>query len=290
MDVSIIVPLYHGTKYIKNLLQMIRRNIESAGTINVELVLVNDSPEDEPEDSDIQDADFPILLIRNKENLGIQRARLCGAEHSHGRYLLFLDQDDVILDDAIRKLYDAVQSGDIAVSDWLLEVSGKHGIDSQEVLANTKCYSVKRFSCGGNVIGPPGHCMLRRDCLPSCWRNRIMRINGADDYLLWIGMLAEKRKFIRCEGKLYIHKYHDGCFSNDELNIWKSEEEAFQLAADEYEISAFWRRIHARFIRWRIRCATIMNQQSSLFTRWVMLLLCPEQLLLRILEKCGIYV
>lgn len=290
VDVSVIVPLFHGAKYISNLLQMVGKNIESARQINVELVLVNDSPDDVPDYSEARNANFAVVFVCNEENLGIQRARLRGVEHSHGKYLLFLDQDDMISDDAIWKLYNSVQDADIAVSDWFLERPSKHGIVAIEMLAKIEQYSLNRFSYCGNIIGPPCHCLIKRDSLPSCWRNRIMKINGADDYYMWMGMLAEKRKFVHCDGKLYIHKYHDNCFSNAELIMLKSEDEAFKLAADEYDIAPFWRWIHIRNIRERIRSYEIKQKNGSMIKRRALMILYPEQLLLRTMEKCGIYV
>lgn len=290
VDVSVIVPLFHGAKYINNLLQMIKKNSESARYIKIELVLVNDSPDDVPICPQVMNENFTILFISNKENLGIQRARLCGVEHSSGEYLLILDQDDEISDDAIEKLYNAVQSGDIAVSDWSMEVPCGQKIGYKDFLVEIKHFSLRRLSYGSNVVGPPGHCLIKRDCLPSCWKNIIMKINGADDYYMWIGMLAEKRKFVHCDGKLYLHKYHDNCFSNDDLNMLKSKDEAFKLAADEYKISFFWRWVHARSVRLRILWVKNKYIKNSRFMRRILLVLYPEQLLFRVMEKMGIYI
>ena len=115
-----------------------------------------------------------------------------------------------------------------------------------------------------------------------------MKINGADDYFMWMGMLAEGRKFVHCDGKLYRHKYHDNCLSNDRLTLLKSEDEAFRLAAEEYEISLFWRWIHTRSVRRRIRF--VKRKNGSLFTSAMLWALYPEQVLFQTMEKCGINV
>lgn len=287
-DVSIIVPLFHGTKYIDGILQMTKRNAESAKHIKIELILVNDSPDDVPDYSETWNTDFPVYFLSNKENLGIQRARLCGADHSHGRFLLFLDQDDVIFDDAVKKLYDVVQGADIAVSDWSVEKPCKYGISTKDRFVHTEVLSLNRLCFRGNIIGPPCHCLIRRDCLPACWKNRIMKINGADDYLLWLGMLAEGRKFTHCDGILYVHKYHEDCFSNDGLNVLKSEGEALKLAADEYQIFSFWHWMHARSVRQEIRLAENAHTKKSLLLKWMLMLVYPEQLPQHIMKKCGI--
>lgn len=45
MDVSVITPIYKGNRYISGIFQMIADNAQKAPQLNIELVLVNDSPE-----------------------------------------------------------------------------------------------------------------------------------------------------------------------------------------------------------------------------------------------------
>ena len=45
MDISVIVPFYKGNQYMEQLFGVIRRNAQSAPALQIELVLVNDSPQ-----------------------------------------------------------------------------------------------------------------------------------------------------------------------------------------------------------------------------------------------------
>lgn len=290
IDVSVLVPMFHGAGYLGNILQMTKRNIESAAHISIELVLVNDSPDDVPDFSVTADVGFPIHIAFNDKNLGIQGARLEGVKHSSGKYLFFLDQDDVIADDAIIRLYEAAGGGEMSVSDWSHEVSDGRTISPFDVAVDIGRFTLKRFCCGGNVVGPPGHCLIRRDCLPACWTKRIMKINGADDYLLWMGMLAEGREFTYCAGILYTHKWHPECFSNDGMNMALSEEEAFRIAAEEYGISPFWQWVHERHIQCRKRIVSKYRHGDSKFVRRMHLLQYPDVMFFIVLEKLGIHV
>lgn len=291
IDISVITPLYHGTAYIANITNMLRRNAEKAKNVRIELIIVNDSPDDAGTLLEISNTPFPVKVVLNEQNMGIHRSRLRGVELSLGRYILFLDQDDEISDDAIRNLYDTVQSGDIAVSDWIREVLLNNEVSSIERIADTDFFYLKRFCRGGNVIGPPGHCLIRRECLPTCWTNRAMTVNGADDFLLWMGMLAEGRRFVHCVGNLYTHKYHEGCFSNNQLNMLASEEEALRIAADEYGISDFWKWIYHRSIRRRKWELTgNVSDQRLRIKRYISAVIYPERLIFRLLDKLKIYV
>ena len=54
---------------------------------SVELILVNDSPDEELVIPKCQE--FDVKLFRNKRNLGIQQTRVNGLEKSIGKYIIF---------------------------------------------------------------------------------------------------------------------------------------------------------------------------------------------------------
>ena len=45
MDISVIVPFYKGNQYMEQLFGVLRRNAQNAPDLQIELVLVNDSPQ-----------------------------------------------------------------------------------------------------------------------------------------------------------------------------------------------------------------------------------------------------
>lgn len=69
MDLSVIIPIYHGRKYIPSLLKMLDENISNAKEYMIEVILVNDSP-DETIDDLIMGYNN-IFVVNNKRNLGI---------------------------------------------------------------------------------------------------------------------------------------------------------------------------------------------------------------------------
>ena len=78
-SVSIIVPIYHGKKYISKLVEMAEVCKEKAGVqVKVELILSNDDP-----DACIEDGYFSelvdIRVLNTEVNRGIQGARIRGS-------------------------------------------------------------------------------------------------------------------------------------------------------------------------------------------------------------------
>ena len=102
--VSIIVPVYRAEPYIAETIEMVRKQTYT----NWELILVDDcSPDNsaqviESEIAKIED-DACIHLIRKEQNEGAARARNTGIDAAHGRYIAFLDADDIWMPDKLEK-------------------------------------------------------------------------------------------------------------------------------------------------------------------------------------------
>ncbi len=95
--VSIIVPVYHAANYIVKTMEMVRAQTFS----DWELLLVDDASKDnsvkEIQDFLIKNPDSRIRLLQNKENRGAAFSRNQGLKEAKGRYIAFLDADDIWL-------------------------------------------------------------------------------------------------------------------------------------------------------------------------------------------------
>lgn len=93
--VSIIVPVYNVQKYITETMDCVRAQTYA----NWELLLVEDCSTDETrqviEAYQERTADERIRLIVQPQNLGAARARNTGLAQAKGRYIAYLDSDDL---------------------------------------------------------------------------------------------------------------------------------------------------------------------------------------------------
>lgn len=101
--ISIIVPVYNAREYIGQTMEMVRRQSYP----DWELILVDDaSPDGSAEVIKKALADQPderIRLICKEKNEGAARARNTGISQANGRYLAYLDADDVWKTDKLEK-------------------------------------------------------------------------------------------------------------------------------------------------------------------------------------------
>lgn len=99
--VSIIVPVYNAENFIKEAIESILN--QSYG--DFELILINDGSTDNSLEicEDYAKKDERIRIINNS-NHGVSYSRNCGIKISTGKYLSFIDADDIISNNFLEKL------------------------------------------------------------------------------------------------------------------------------------------------------------------------------------------
>jgi len=106
--VSIIVPVYNAARYIRKTIDMVCEQTYK----DWELILVDDASADKSAEiiSDIiKSCGKRIRLIRKERNAGAAEARNTGIDASAGRYIAFLDADDVWMPDKLEKQIDFME-------------------------------------------------------------------------------------------------------------------------------------------------------------------------------------
>lgn len=224
MDVSVIVPLYQGKKYVRKIISMIERNkivccyvMECA----MELIFVNDYPEELINEgtmccSSVLDG---ISIVQNDINQGIHRSRITGVKHAKGDYFLFLDQDDQISDAYILSQLRGIKGNDAILCNGVYRNNKLIYADEcqQKRATDKNCYLEQK-----DVIISPGQVLIRKQSIPKQWYENILKENGSDDVLLWILMLQNACSFAINTLVLYLHNEDGGNASFNFVNMRKS--------------------------------------------------------------------
>lgn len=126
--ISIIVPVYNCEKYIGTCIE----SIQGQTYQNLEIILVNDGSKDRSAEICKSYAvhDTRIRYIE-QENQGVSAARNHGIKEATGTFIMFVDADDTITDDACEKL-----AGHIAVDVDLILCGFKRMFYKGEVLVS----------------------------------------------------------------------------------------------------------------------------------------------------------
>jgi glycosyltransferase involved in cell wall biosynthesis len=238
-DVSVIVPLYKGEKFIPSILRSIESNCKNAKSISIELILVNDSPDRRVNKCLDKYHSYPITLLNNSQNIGIHGSRIKGLLNSSGKYLIFLDQDDRISDNAIASQFTAIGEADAVISNGYTELP--NGLLKK---AFTYFHQQKRvndlnfYLYADNRIVSPGMCMISRKAIPQIWVSNIQKINGSDDLLLWCSFLLENHHFAYNRACIYTHVLTGENTSNNQYQMVESVKETLCILNQQTPISS----------------------------------------------------
>ena len=110
--VSIVVPVYNAAAYLKDCIESVLNQTDS----DWELLLVNDGSLDDSRLICERYAErFEQILVFNQANKGVSCARNLGIGKARGEFLCFLDADDWIEPDYLKRLKFILQDADMAV-------------------------------------------------------------------------------------------------------------------------------------------------------------------------------
>jgi len=119
--VTVVIPVYRVERYLeKSVLSVINQSYK-----NIEIILVDDgSPDNCPKICDDFASKYDNIKVIHKVNGGLSDARNAGIDLVRGDYLLFLDSDDTLSEDAIEGLVGkALESkADVVIPDRYIQI------------------------------------------------------------------------------------------------------------------------------------------------------------------------
>lgn len=104
-NVSIIVPIYNSEEYLEECIASILNQTYK----NFELILINDGSTDRSQEiCELYKNKDPRVITINKKNEGVSETRNHGIKAARGKYILFVDSDDIVSKDWIEVLYKTI--------------------------------------------------------------------------------------------------------------------------------------------------------------------------------------
>lgn len=102
--ISVIIPIYNAEIYLEECIKSVQRQSYK----NLEIILVNDNSIDNSDKicENFKKIDSRIRYINLSTNKGVSNARNVGIDHSTGKYVGFIDADDIIEKDFLKILLD----------------------------------------------------------------------------------------------------------------------------------------------------------------------------------------
>ena len=150
--ISVIIPVYNVEDYLdRSIESVVNQTYE-----NLEIILVDDgSPDNSPKMCDEWAKKDKRIKVIHKENGGVSSARNLGMEKASGKYVAFVDSDDILDKEMYQKLYDSIKNNnsDVAMCKYAFTYEDNDDIIPVNEFNLNKLTEEKIFPY---LIGPAG--------------------------------------------------------------------------------------------------------------------------------------
>lgn len=166
INLSIIIPCYNVEKYVRECIESV---LNQKTSFKYEIILINDGSKDNTLNILKEYEDENNVILINQENKGLSGARNTGLQYVQGKYLMFVDSDDRLAENAIENLLSVAYKYecDIVEGRYILfkeekvifreKISRKENINVVEKLKGFPCMKVIKSNLFQNLIFPEGY-------------------------------------------------------------------------------------------------------------------------------------
>lgn len=222
--ISIIIPCYNQSQYLLDA-------IESAlsQTVSCEIILIDDGSND----SSLEYAksyETKGVKVISQVNKGLSSARNTGIMNAIGDYILPLDADDLLLENAVEKILEVAEKTN---ADVIAPSFKTFGTSSQEVILQPNII-IQDF-IGGNRLGY--FSAIKRSVLLEVGGYSPRMVEGWEDFHLWFDIFKRGKTLVTMPDVLVLYRTKENSMYTESLKhsekLWaqikKDHPEAWKL-------------------------------------------------------------
>lgn len=213
--VSIIMPNYNGGKYLKETLESVLAQTYT----NWELLFVDDCSTDNSLEiiNEYQARDERIKIFKKEKNTGAAQSRNYALREAKGRWIAFLDSDDLWREDKLEKQINFMKENECAFSFSWYEV-----INAESEKLNAFCPNQKEYTYKDILK----HCSI--GCLTAVYDREIIGIVympveaiKREDFACWLSILRNGKTAKCLPETLAFYRVHSNSVSSNKFKMIK---------------------------------------------------------------------
>jgi glycosyltransferase involved in cell wall biosynthesis len=240
--ISIVMPVYNAAPFLAEAMESLLKQSYP----DFELIIIDDGSLDASVDIIRGFSDERIRLLSNDVNRGVIHSLNRGVSEALGSYIARMDADDIAMPDRLRMQKEYlddhpdidVVAGIVALIDAEGRDAGRWPDDARHVSPG----SIRAFMPVNNCIAHPT-VMVRADVLRAFGYRTAQK--GAEDYDLWLRMLAAGRRIGKVDAVVLKHR-----LSPQSVTRQRQQNIFFNLATTKgrFIMDAFRRRKISKFV------------------------------------------
>lgn len=212
VEVSVVIATYRREETLKKALV----SLQNQTFKNIEIIIVDDNAEylwnEKVKKIVTNFCDISFIrttLIQNGKNMGSAKTRNIGIDHAVGKYITFLDDDDVFLPNKICKQYEAMERNEADYSLCDLKLINSDGslneVRTRKYIQTTQKKELLKYHIKYNMTGTDTM-MFRKSYLDSI--GGFTPIDIGDEFYLMLKAIENNGKFVylqMCEVEALVH-------------------------------------------------------------------------------------
>lgn len=212
--VSVITPSYNSSDYIKETIASVKEQTYR----NWEMIIVDDCSTDHSSTiiQEQAEQDSRIQFFSTGANSGAAFARNMAIKEAKGKYVAFLDSDDLWLPDKLEKQVGFMERKDLAFSFTAYRVMNQQGMDTGKIVRIPSSIDYKGL-LKNTIIG----CLTVMINTEKIESFKMPDIRTRQDYATWLSVLKRGYKAYGLQEPLSRYRVSRGSISSNKLNVAK---------------------------------------------------------------------
>lgn len=228
--VSIITPSYNTASYIGNTIQ----SVIDQTYHNWELIIVDDCSSDNTEQVVKSFNDNRIFFIKKNKNSGAADSRNIALKKASGRWIAFLDSDDIWCLDKLEKQINFMDKNNYYFTCTACEVIDEDGNRLDKIMKSPKIVNKLFMYC---YCWP--HCLTVMYDQNYIGKIQIENLQKNNDYAMWLKVI-NKSKCYYLDEILASYRKRKGSISNDKIyKLLKSHYDLYRVGEKRSVIFSF---------------------------------------------------
>lgn len=208
--VSIIMPARNAALF----LEIAVHSIQSQSFSSWELLIVNDASTDATLQiaNNLHEQDRRIHVLDQKESRGIAKARNCALEKARGKYIAFLDSDDIWLPDKLERQISFMEMNNVVVSYSAYERIDEKGRKLGTVIPPDEIDYKKLLKSNfiANLTG-----VYNVEVLGKQFFSEV----GHEDYVAWLALVKKAKTAKLVDAVLGQYRVYSGSISSNKFKM-----------------------------------------------------------------------
>lgn len=229
--ISIIIPVYNVELYLKDCLD----SVLNQSFKDFEIILINDGSTDNSLSiCEGFENSFPNIRVVNQPNKGLSAARNKGIEKAIGKYIAFIDSDDLIHCDFLKILLDNIGDADMSICRVQEFQNGEHIDLTKNINPTVVAYSgmemneyLYHHTLAATTIIAPNKLYKK-----SLWDNYRFPINRLHEDCAIIYKIIDKAAQVKLiDAELYYYRKRENSITS--IRSFKSLKDEYNAASEQ---------------------------------------------------------